>query len=47
MYVWQFRASFAKTMSTDVTGVKRKDAREKVFHIDDPNPAQVCGCACG
>ncbi len=41
VYVWQFRTSFSKVMSTDVTGVKRKDTREKVFHVDDPNPAQV------
>jgi WD repeat-containing protein 35 len=41
VYVWQFRTSFSKVMSTDVSGVKRKDAREKVFHVDDPNPAQV------
>lgn len=41
VYVWQFRTAFSKTMSTDVTGMKRKDAREKVFHADDPNPAQV------
>uniref|UniRef100_A0A7S3VHU1 Anaphase-promoting complex subunit 4 WD40 domain-containing protein n=1 Tax=Dunaliella tertiolecta TaxID=3047 RepID=A0A7S3VHU1_DUNTE len=41
VYVWQFRTSFSKLMSTDVTGVKHKQAREKVFHVDDPNPAQV------
>jgi hypothetical protein len=27
--------------TTDVSGVKRRDLREKIFHIDDPNPAQV------
>ncbi|GFH32715.1 WD_REPEATS_REGION domain-containing protein, partial [Haematococcus lacustris] len=41
VYVWQFRTSFSKILSTDVSGVKRRDVREKVFHIDDPNPAQV------
>ncbi|GFH29147.1 WD_REPEATS_REGION domain-containing protein, partial [Haematococcus lacustris] len=37
----EFRTSFSKILSTDVSGVKRRDVREKVFHIDDPNPAQV------
>jgi WD repeat-containing protein 35 len=43
VYVWQFRtSSFSKILlSTDVAGVKRKDVREKVFHIDNTNPAQV------
>lgn len=43
VYVWQFRTSFSKILSTDVAGVKRKDVREKVFHVDNPNPAQVRG----
>lgn len=43
VYVWQFRTSFSKFMSTDVSGVKRKDVREKTFHIDNANPAQVGG----
>lgn len=41
VYVWQFRTSFSKILSTDVSGVKRRDVREKTFHIDNPNPAQV------
>uniref|UniRef100_A0A7S0R8E2 Anaphase-promoting complex subunit 4 WD40 domain-containing protein n=1 Tax=Chlamydomonas leiostraca TaxID=1034604 RepID=A0A7S0R8E2_9CHLO len=41
VYVWQFRTSFSKVLSTDVSGVKRRDVREKVFHVDDPNPAQM------
>ncbi|KAG1659041.1 hypothetical protein FOA52_010881, partial [Chlamydomonas sp. UWO 241] len=39
VYVWQFRTSFSKVLSTDVTGVKRKDVREKLFHIDEANPS--------
>lgn len=39
VYVWQFRTSFSKVLSTDVTGVARKDVREKLFHIDEANPS--------
>lgn len=54
VYVWQFRTSFTKMLSTDIAAVKRKDVREKTFHIDDANPAMVrraapprgCGCVC-
>ena len=41
VYVWQFRTSFSKVLSTDVTGVKRKDVREKLFHIDEADPSKV------
>ncbi len=41
VYVWQFRTAFTKLLSTDVGGVKRRDVREKAFHIDNPNPAMV------
>ena len=49
VYVWQFRTSFSKVLSTDINAVKRRDMREKMFHVDDPNPALVCGwgCVCG
>eukprot|EP00798_Chlamydomonas_sp_ICE-L_P009063 gene9063-16189_t len=40
VYVWQFRTSFSKVLSTDISGVKRRELREKMFHIDDTNPAQ-------
>mmetsp|Transcript_8336 Transcript_8336/g.17822 ORF Transcript_8336/g.17822 Transcript_8336/m.17822 type:complete len:1276 (-) Transcript_8336:992-4819(-) len=40
VYVWQFRTSFSKVLSTDINGVKRRDVREKIFHIDDSNPSQ-------
>lgn len=43
VYVWQFRTSFSKVLSTDVTGVKRKDVREKLFHIDEADPSKVGG----
>ena len=39
--MWQFRTSFSKVLSTDVTGVKRKDVREKLFHIDEADPSKV------
>ncbi len=31
----------AQVLTTDINGVKRKDVREKMFHIDDNNPSQV------
>ncbi|GAX81565.1 hypothetical protein CEUSTIGMA_g8993.t1 [Chlamydomonas eustigma] len=40
VYVWQFRTSFSKVLSTDVTGVKRKDVREKLFQIDEDDPSK-------
>ena len=30
-----------QVLTTDVSGVKRKDVREKLFHIDEANPSQV------
>ncbi|KAG2494620.1 hypothetical protein HYH03_007139 [Edaphochlamys debaryana] len=39
VYVWQFRTSFSKVLSTDINAVKRKDVREKMFSVDDANPA--------
>eukprot|EP00198_Chlamydomonas_reinhardtii_P013277 XP_001702614.1 predicted protein [Chlamydomonas reinhardtii] len=41
VYVWQFRTSFSKVLSTDINAVKRKDVREKMFSVDDSNPALV------
>jgi WD repeat-containing protein 35 len=41
VYCWQFRTSFSKILSTDINAVKRKDVREKIFHIDESNPSQV------
>lgn len=30
-----------QVLNTDINAVKRKDMREKMFHVDDVNPALV------
>lgn len=30
-----------QVLNTDINAVKRKDMREKTFHVDDVNPALV------